>query len=121
MLKILFYNPREEISKACLPGIRELDIKCISVNSTRLVQRIKQLGITQIPTLYCKNGNDIRILIGDQILHFLQSINNVDQEEIQDENSELASTEVLQASHAPEREEREDSEEEIDVSKLLKK
>jgi len=117
MLKILFYNPRDEISKACLPGIRELDIKCISVNSTRLVQRVKQLGITQIPTLYCKNGNDIRILIGDQILHFLQSIHNVE-EERHDEDSEVASAEVLEASRPPERE---DSEEEIDVSKLLKK
>jgi len=123
MLKIFFYNPNEKISKKCLPGITQLDIKCISVNSRKIVDRVKTLGITRIPTLYCRNDNDIRILIGDEIIHFLDSVNSAQQTEVIDhgnneETSEIGSVEVLEASRP---EPREDSEEEIDVSKLLKK
>lgn len=123
MIKIFFYNSTDKLSKSCLPGIRDLDIKCINVSSRKIANRIKLLGVTKIPTLYCKNENDIRMLIGSQILEFLENIQEPEsaaeqeQEVPADTASEVGSTEVLTPSKSPPEE---DSEEQIDLSRLIK-
>lgn len=123
MIKIFFYNSTDKLSRTCLPGIQELEIKCINVSSRKIADRIKLLGVTKIPTLYCKNENDIRMLIGSEILEFLQNIQEPEQaveepeQEIADTGSEVGSAEVLTATRPPPEE---DSEEQIDLSRLIK-
>jgi len=58
-----------------------VDIKPIEVTGVNVAKRLKSIGVTHVPTLYLRDKRNTKMLVGPEILQFLQQ-NEESEEEV---------------------------------------
>src|SRR5436853_7486803 len=82
MLKLFFYNRDDQLSQQTLYALKQAgaNFKEIEVTSKALASRIKRIGISQVPTLYLRDNRSVKMLVGSEILNFLEPEDEFDEE-----------------------------------------
>lgn len=116
MIKLFFYNSNDKLSTEAYNYLKAngLDVTCLEITGRNVADRVKRLGITQVPTLYIKSKGNIRMLIGKDIVNFFDTqtesddsssmdeefdnkVNNARRKQsIESEDSEVESVEIVQ-------------------------
>lgn len=82
MIKLFVYNNEDRMSQIAYGALMRagVDIRALEVTGQNVANRLKRVGITQIPTLYLRDKRNSKMLVGQEILDFLE------QEEEQEED-----------------------------------
>lgn len=74
MIKLFIYNKESPQSQKAYRALMEagVDIKTIEVTGKNVANRLKVIGVTHVPTLYLRDKRNVKMLVGDEILEFLQ-------------------------------------------------
>ena len=74
MFKLFFYNRENKDSQIAYKALMEtgLQFKPIEVNGKNIAERLKRIGVTHIPTLYLRDDRTVKMLVGAEIMSFLQ-------------------------------------------------
>lgn len=75
MIKLLFYNKESRDSQMAYKALMQagVDIKTIEITGKNVAKRVKAIGITHVPTLYLRDKRNTKMLVGNEILEFLQN------------------------------------------------
>jgi len=49
-----------------------VDIQTIEVTGQNVAKRLKMIGVTHVPTLYLRDKRNVKMLVGNEIMQFLQ-------------------------------------------------
>lgn len=91
MIKLFIYNRESPESQMAYRALMQsgVDMKTIEVTGQNVARRLKTIGVTHVPTLYLRDDRNVKMLVGREILEFLQ----------EDEESSSVSQEYLPPRH----------------------
>lgn len=83
MIKLFFYNKEDRTSQIAYKALMKngVDITPFEITGRNVANRLKQIGVTKIPTLYIRDQRNMKMLVGDEILEFLNTSSDEREEE----------------------------------------
>lgn len=112
MIKLFFYNSNDKLSTEAYNYLKanSLDVTCVEITGRNVADRVKRLGITQVPTLYIKSKGNIRMLIGKDIVNFFDTQTESDDSSSMDEEFDNKVRKARQSKDVKIKDSEEDSE-----------
>lgn len=75
MLKLFFYNNESRDSQIAYKALMNagVEFQPFEVTGRNVANRLKRVGITHVPTLFIKDSRNSRMLVGPEIVQFLEN------------------------------------------------